>query len=189
MKTATFVAGALSCLALAGYASAQQVISAKSGMINHIQGKVLLDDKPVELKFGNFPAVSRNSELRTEDGLAEVLLGPGVFLRMGEDSTFKMLGDRIADTRVELLKGSMLVESAELGKDESVTLVYKDAKIDLVKNGVYRLDAEPARVMVYDGEAKVTQGAQTQSVKKSKLLALNGVSVAEKFDNKTGDAL
>jgi hypothetical protein len=43
--------------------------------------------------------------------------------------------------------------------------------------------------MVYDGEAKVLREGQIQSVGKSKLLALSGVAVAEKFDNKDGDSL
>ncbi len=175
--------------ALAGLAPAQQVISIKAGLVNYVEGKVLLDSKPVELKFGNFPSVRNGSELQSQEGRAEVLLGPGVFLRMGEASSFRMVSDRITDTRLELLSGSMIVECGDMDKDAPVTILHKDASVTLVKNGVYRLDADPARLMVYDGEARVAQGGQTQNVKKSKMLTLDGVAVAEKFDNKTGDAL
>ncbi len=190
MKTLNYLAVALGCLGIAAVASAQQVISAKSGLVNYIEGKVLLDGKPVELKFGNFPSVHNESELRTTgEGRAEVLLGPGAFLRMGESSAFKMVSNRISDTRLEFLAGSMIVECAEFDKDQAVTITYRDATLSLVKKGLYRVDSEPARLMVYDGEAKVTRDGQIQSVAKSKLLALSGVAVAEKFDNKDGDSL
>lgn len=189
MKTTGFVAVMLGGLALTGGALAQQVISAKSGLINYVEGQAFLDGKPVEVKIGNFPSVSKQSEFRTTDGRAEILLGPGVFLRIGEDSAFKMTGDRITDTRLEFLSGSAIAECAALEKDEAVTITYKDATISLLKNGLYRVDSEPARLMVYDGEARVAQAGQMQTVGRSRLLLLNGVAIAEKFDSKTGDAL
>jgi hypothetical protein len=176
-------------LVLAAAAAAQTAISAKSGLINYLQGTALLDGAAVEVKPTRFVTVARGSELRTGDGLVEVLLGPGAVLRMGENSAFKMLSSDLADTRVELVAGSMIVERAEASKENFLTLVYKDSSIDLAKNGVYRVDSAPARLMVYDGEAKVHRDGQTQSVKKAKLLALEGVAVAEKFDTKNDDAL
>lgn len=187
MKAAVCATYAL--LVFAGAVSAQSVISAKAGLVNYTEGKVLLDNKEVQLKTGNFPQMKENSELRTEDGRAEVLLAPGVFLRVGENTAIKLASDRLTDTRVELLSGTAIVECSELFKDDAVTLTYKDARIGLVKNGLYRLDSEPAQLRVYDGEAHVQQAGQTQDVRKGKLLPLNGVSVAEKFDTKTGDAL
>ena len=189
MKSTKILGLTVGCLALAGVSSAQQVISAKSGLVNYVQGDVRLDGKPVEVKIGNFPTVGRQSELRTDEGRAEVLLGPGVFLRLGENSAFKMTSDRLSDTRVDFVEGSMIVQAADLSKDESVAITHKGAVISLTKNGVYRMDSDPARLMVYDGEARVEQNGQSQVVKRSKQLLLNGVSMAEKFDNKTGDSL
>ncbi len=179
------------CLALvaAGALSAQSVISAKAGLVNYTEGKVLLDSKEVQIKTGSFPQMKENSELRTEDGRAEVLLAPGVYLRIGENSAVKLASDRLTDTRLELLSGTAIVECSELLKEDAITLTYKDAQISLVKNGLYRLDSEPAQLRVYDGEAHVQQSGQTQDVRRGKQLPLNGVSVAEKFDTKTGDAL
>jgi hypothetical protein len=53
-------------------AFAQTVISAHSGLIHYVEGRVLLDGKPVEVKITNFPEVKENMELRTEDGRAGV---------------------------------------------------------------------------------------------------------------------
>jgi hypothetical protein len=190
MKVATYIL----CLAVilmgfSGPVLAQSVISAKSGQINYLDGKVFLDDKEVLSKGGLFPQMKTNQELRTEDSRAEVLLSPGVFLRAGEKSRIKMLDDRLENTRLELFSGSIIVEGGALVKGDTVTLVYKNAVVTLVRNGLYRLDSEPAQLRVYDGEALVEQGGQTATVKKAHLLLLNGLMLAEKFDNKTGDAL
>jgi DUF971 family protein len=176
-------------LALAGLACAQSAISARAGMVNYVEGKVLLDGKPVETKFGVFPQMKNDSQLRTGDGRAEVLLSPGSFLRVAENSGVKMVSDRLTDTRLEFLGGSAVVECAGLAKDETLTVTYRDATIGLLRNGVYRIDSEPAEIRVYDGEASVTRDGKTVSVKHSHLLPLEGATVAQKFDDQTGDSL
>jgi len=196
------IAAVVLTLALAGVAGAQQVISAKSGLINYVEGKVLLDGQPVEHKAGTMlPQIHRDSELRTEDGRAEVLLTPGgaegpdmalglgVILRQGENSAIRLLSSHISEPKLELLGGSILVECAELPKDVAVTIQYRATSIALARKGVYRIDGEPAALRVYDGEARVDQGGQMQSVKRGRMLLLNGIAMSERFDNKTGDAL
>lgn len=190
MKAVTCGLGCVVVLAgITGLASAQSVISAKSGLINYTEGQVLLDGKEVQLKFGNFPQIKEKSLLTTQDGRAEVLLSPGVFLRLGENSAVRLLSDRLTDNRLEFVNGSILVEAADLLKDQTIAITYQNANISLLHNGLYRVDSEPAQLWVYDGEAQVEQGGQSQVVKKARRLPLNGVSVAEKFDSKTGDAL
>ncbi len=186
---ARFLLVVLTLGALAGFAFAQSMISAKSGLIHYVEGRVLLDGQAVEQKFGNFPQMKENSQLRTEEGRAEVLLTPGVFLRAGENSAFRLVSSQLADTRLEGLGGSLLLECAELLKDNAITLLYKDASISLRKQGLYRLDTEPPQLRVYDGEALVEQGGQSLVLKKGKLLAFNGLFVAERFDPNAGDAL
>jgi hypothetical protein len=177
------------CLISAGIAPAQSVISVRSGLINYVEGRVLLDGKPVRVKFDAFPNVRVGSELRTEAGRAEVLLGPGVFLRLGERSAVRMTSDEIMDTRLEFLGGSVVVESADLAKGQAVTFTYGTTSIGLEKKGLYRIDSAPASLSVYDGEARVISGGQVEAVKHGRRLDLNGLGVAEKFDTKTGDAL
>src|SRR5580658_9872234 len=84
-------------LALAWSVSAwgQSAISAHSGMIHYVEGKVLLDGQPVDPKFGEFPEMKNDQVLQTEEGRAEVLLTPGVFLRVSEDSSIRMLSNRL----------------------------------------------------------------------------------------------
>ena len=85
---------------LASPADAQSVISAHSGVIHYFEGSVYLGDQPLESHLGKFSSVPQGGELRTEKGRAEVLLTPGVFLRMGESTKIRMVSNQLSDTRV-----------------------------------------------------------------------------------------
>ena len=169
---------------------AQSVISAHSGVIHYTEGKVLVDNKVVEPKSGQFPDLAQKSVLTTEEGRAEVLLTPGVFLRVGENSSVRMLSNHLSDTRLELLSGEALVECDELLKDNEVAIVYKDSTVQLAKHGLYRFDATPGRLRVYDGEAIVKNPSGQLTAKKGHEVMLNGGALmASKFDVKEGDEL
>src|SRR5581483_5406982 len=113
----------------------QSVISAHSGVIHYTEGKVLLDNKVVDQKTGQFPEIPEKSVFSTEEGRAEVLLTPGVFLRIGENSSVRMISNHLSDTRLELLKGEAVVECDEVLKDNRITVLYKDATVSLEKHG------------------------------------------------------
>ncbi|MGH9667882.1 MAG: hypothetical protein ACRD9L_25970, partial [Bryobacteraceae bacterium] len=55
--------------------------------------------------------------------------------------------------------------------------------------GLYRVDTDPARLRVFDGEAQVVAAKQAVEVKKSKELYFGPVLSAEKFDSKQTDEL
>lgn len=171
----------------AGLACAQSVISTHSGVVQYVEGSAYIADKPVEPKFGQFPDIKENQEFRTADGRAEILLTPGVFLRLGENSSIRMLSTRLTDTRVEVLSGSAMVESTEIPKDNAVQLVHKNDSIRLVKQGLYRLDTEPARFQVFEGEAVVTDPSGQLTLRAGKQTNLGGVLSAENFDRKPDD--
>ena len=170
---------------------AQSVISAKSGMIHYVEGRVLLDGKPVDIKFAHFPEIKEGVELRTEDGRAEILLTPGAFLRLGENSAVRMVSAKLTDARLEFLSGSAVIEAdADLTEaDDLVTILYKGSVVRLRKAGIYRFDSEPAQLRVYDGQAEVETGANVLVVKGGKMAALPHAVAAEKFNAKNGDAL
>jgi hypothetical protein len=171
-------------------ASAQSVISAKSGLIHYVEGRVYLGDQLVESKFGSFPDIKENGQLRTEDGRAEVLLTPGVFLRIGENSAIRMVTNRLIDTRLEFLSGSVLVEADDLPKDNGVTVVYKDYSIKLERKGVYRFDSEPAALRIYDGEVMAEVNGKADEIKDGRMLSMDGDLKTAKFDkDKDSDAL
>ena len=164
-------------------ATAQTVIGAKSGVINWVEGDAFLGDKPYVMQPSQFGEVKENMIFRTEEGRAEVLLPPGVFFRIAEKSSFKMISNRLIDTRVELLTGSGVVEVDDLAKEATVTVVCKDGTVSLTKPGLYRFDTEPAQIKVFKGTAEVATGGENISLPAGKMLALSGaVASAEKFN-------
>jgi len=177
----------IACLPL----KAQSVISAKSGLVHYAEGAVFLGDQKVDPKFGQFPEVKEKAVLRTEEGRVEVLLNPGVFLRLGENSSFRMISNRLTDSRVELLTGSAVVEADEIGKETGLAIVSRDATVAVRKTGVYRFDMDPARLRVYAGEAIAELNGRPVEVATGKILAFEGekAAVVEKFDKEDTDAL
>jgi hypothetical protein len=177
---------ALACLPAFG----QSVISAQSGLVHYIEGKVFVGDTVADPKFGQFPQLKENEVLRTQLGRAEVLLSPGVFLRLGEEASIRMLSTSLADARMELLEGSIVIEAPESGKESgAVTVVYKDTSVWLADKGIYRFDTEPAQLQVFEGEAMVSAGGKKLIVKKGKLLPLDSTLLVQKFDTNLTDAL
>lgn len=186
----------LSCLlaaaALFGAAGAagQSIVSARSGAIHHIEGRVLVNGQLVEKKFGEFPNLAEGSLLRTELGRAEVLLTPGVLIRLGEHSAMRMLSTQLDDTRLELAAGTALLEAMEILEGNSVTVMANQAAIQILDHGLYRISAHPAELRVYKGKARVTQNDETLVVKKGRLVALDGERLAaNRFDTEDTDAL
>jgi hypothetical protein len=173
----------------AGSACAQAVISAHAGIVQYVEGRAYLNDDVIEPKFGQFPDIKENQEFRTEEGRAEILLTPGVFLRLGENSSIRMLSTRLTDTKVEVLSGSAMVECNDVPKDNSIQAIYKGNVIRFEKQGLYRIDSQPARLRVYEGEAVVTDDSGQLTLKGGKQTNLSGVLLAESFDRKDQDAL
>ena len=180
---------ALAALLVVPAAWGQLAVSALSGMVNHIEGQVTLAGDLLRPKFAQFPQVAPGVTLATQDGRAEVLLTPGVFLRLGENSSFKMISNKLTDSQVELLSGSAMIEVQELLKDNSVTIVRGDTKVNLLKPGLYRFDDDPVRLRVYDGKAQVANGSGFLTVTKGHETDLGVVLASAKFRTKDTDAL
>jgi hypothetical protein len=143
-----------------GAALPQAVISARSGILNYSEGSILLDDQPLGQKFGTFPAIKEGSVLSTEKGRAEVLLTPGVFLRIDERSAIRMVSGALSDTRVEFLRGSVILDSNDASSSNPILLTFKTFQLRFPKNGVYRIDSDPAVFETYTGEAQITDTGQ-----------------------------
>jgi hypothetical protein len=150
---------------------------------------VFIGDQPLEQRFGRFPDIGDGRELRTEHGRAEVLLTPGVFLRIAENSSIRMLSSAFSDTRVELLGGTAILEANEPAADASVRLIRKNWEVKLPHEGVYRIDSEPSQVSVYEGAAEVSVAGEpeTVAVRAGETLPLASVLVADKASEVSDD--
>jgi hypothetical protein len=151
-------------LALALPAGAQSVVSTRSGLIHYSEGAVYLSGQPIESRLGKFPTMPQGAELRTAYGRVEVLLTPGVFLRLGEGSSVRMVANSLADTQVELRSGAAIVDSGEPNPGTSVTLVYKGWRVHFLAKGVYRIDSDPPGLWVRQGQAEVFAGPDGKAV-------------------------
>ena len=127
--------------------------------------------------------------LSTKEGRAEVLLNPGSFLRVGENSSIRLASSSLTRPSVEVLSGSVVLEVAAESKDELVTLTWKDVVLSLVKHGVFRLDTDPAGLRVFDGEVSVTSAGHQVTVGKGKMLPFDGTWALAKFDAEQTDSL
>ena len=185
----------LTAFGFAAATFAQDMVSARAGMIQHIEGEVQLDGGKVampsrEKMFSQFPEVKKGSTLSTTEGRAEILLSPGVTLRLGEDAAFKMIDSDLSDTKIELTQGSAVVEVIEMLKENLVTVTVGQAAVTFRRAGTYRFEAsETPELMVYDGQAEVTIAGQSKSYKRGNAVSLENVTVARKFDAEKGDSL
>lgn len=176
------------CLALTPLlglpSSAQSVISAHSGLIHFSDGSVFLDDQRVQQKAGKFEQMNNGSELRTEDGRAELLLTPGTFLRIGAHSSIRMISNQLDDTRVELLSGSsVLNQGSDALADTSVTVLYNLDQVHIKKAGRYRFDSEPPQLKVETGEAEVTADGKSVDAGAGYVVPFEGKLTARKLLN------
>ncbi|MGA7414202.1 MAG: FecR family protein [Bryobacteraceae bacterium] len=169
---------------------AQSAISLHSGLLQYTSGSVLIEQKPVLKTTTNMLGVKKGETLSTgADGAAEILLTPGVFLRMVENSAIRMDSVALTDTRVSILQGSVMVECDEISKDNNVAFQIGSHEIEVRKKGVFRIDFDPAKLSVIQGDAFVADSTNmTVSSGKSVLLSAPvPTSVKYLLNKKTDD--
>src|SRR5579863_4449544 len=142
----------------AALCSAQNIAPAHSGTVHYFEGDVTVDGVKLVSQVARFTEMKEQSELHTGMGRAEILLTPGVLLRVGENSSVKMLDNRLMSTRVEFVSGISMLEAVDAGstvKDPPVTIVYKDFQAQPVHFGLFEMTSQPSQLRVFKGEAKV----------------------------------
>jgi hypothetical protein len=159
-------------------ASAQDIVSARAGLVHHMEGAILINGEAVKQNGDTFISMKQGDTLATERGRAEVLLNAGTYLRIGEASSFKLDSADLDNTQLTLLSGTVLIEVADLPKDTSATLSILGSQVALKKRGLYEFTADkPGNVRVYDGEISLTAaGATPIKITKGREIAFNALS-------------
>jgi len=129
------------------------------GAVNYVEGRVSLDGKPLD-STPESRAVQTGHVLQTENGRAEVLLTPGVFIRLGQNSALRMVSATPSVTRVELLRGELLAEVIELPNHGRLEVVDGEAYTQLVQAGIYEFRADHRAILVYRGKARIKDDAR-----------------------------
>src|SRR3982751_2346371 len=88
-------------------------VAAHPGTINYVEGSVSINgDAVAPSKIGSAD-LTAGAVLKTDAGKAELLLTPGVFLRVGDHSQVRMVSSGLTDTRVAVDRGVALLEATE----------------------------------------------------------------------------
>lgn len=167
-------------------AFSQATTSARPGTINYVEGHASIDGQRIDQKQIRHLNLDADQTIQTEqNSKAEILLTPGVFLRLGEDSELKMVTPSLTNTKVELTRGEALVDVAQLFKDNNLEVVDNGASARILKKGLYSFNADTPQVAVYDGKLTVMDGDRHVDLKKGRQVTLtSGELKAEKFDTK-----
>ena len=144
------------------------------GTLNFIEGQASIQTQPLTTKSVGTVDLEPGQTLTTQNGRAEILLTPGVFLRLDHNSAVKMISPSLTNTEVQLDRGNAFIEVAEIHKQNNLVVKQDDSTTRLIKTGLYAFSSEPDTVQVYKGEARVTDGSQKVKVKGGRELALNG---------------
>ncbi|HYL98690.1 MAG TPA: FecR family protein [Blastocatellia bacterium] len=153
------------------------LVSAKAGAINVADGDVTVKKGQSDWQM---VVVGDNLEdgqiVRTgSDSRAEVLLNPGSYLRINENSEFVFDSTDLNNLRIRLTHGSAIVEAAAVkfdgAKDSErrlMTVITPNQSFYISRSGVYRFDALPsgAQASVIKGKMNV-DGKEIKEGKKA----------------------
>jgi hypothetical protein len=165
------------------YQSSQQ--QAGPGTVNYTEGQVSVDGQPVAPHAsGNLLQPGQVLDTAS-NGYAEVLLTPGAFLRVGNNSEVKIINAGLVNTSVQLTRGEAMVEVDQLIKNSNLTVNVANATVQPEKKGLYDINADQNAVRVLDGKANVVENATVKSVGKDDEVLLNGEPLKKAdFDTK-----
>jgi hypothetical protein len=140
---------------------------ARPGTVNYVEGAAYLNGEQVTDTSVGSTDLNPGQELTTQKGKAEILLTPGVFLRLDDNSTVKMISPDLTHTQVALERGRVGVEVDEIHPENNLDIVDAGVTTQLVKNGYYEFNADQPAAMVFDGKAAVEVGDGKYRVVKS----------------------
>ncbi len=177
--------------------AAQNTYGAVPGSLNFVQGQANIDGRPLDTKSppNGQPRQLRVGEtLATANGSADILLAPGALLRLGEDSTVRMVAADANRTEVQLQAGRANVSVNVVRQDHLLLVDTQNGQTQMLSQGLYTFNAATHTVRVFNGEAYVFPGSDTSSavkpvtVKESHEIVLGGEPAKpEKFDRDTAD--
>ncbi len=164
------------------------VVSAKAGGVNHVNG-------PVHVKrdsTGQTQILAKGDELGNKDlvnvgetGRIEILLNPGSFLRLAENTNLEFTDTALEALKLKLLNGSALLEATAVGGEggADISVVTPQTNVQLEKSGIYRInsDINATEIYVWKGAARV--GNEIIKSGRKIVVGKNGVMAeAVKFD-------
>lgn len=172
LLVATLLLGAGFITAEAQNSRDRFVISAKAGGINAVSGRTGF--QPQGSTEWEQLTIKDNLEagdmVKTgTDGRVEMLLNPGAYLRVGENSEFELTNNSLENLEVRLIKGTAIVEATGTEDTELlINITTPHTRMAIVRRGLYRVNVVPGdatelivrkgRVLLSDSQIKVKGG-------------------------------
>jgi hypothetical protein len=193
MKTQSWfrVAGALGVMCvLFPMPRANAARTALPGTINYIEGQASIDGNLLNSAQEGNISLKGDQILSTDRGKVEVLLSPGAFLRVAGNSQIRMVSAGMSDPTVEVVRGEAMVEVDYLPKPARLDVLERGADAALLKEGLYRFDADEGRISVIDGKTEVSDNGTAKQFGKGKEVVLTGATLKPvSFNTKSPDEL
>jgi hypothetical protein len=136
----------------------QGMNQAVPGTLNYVEGTVQLNGQVLSSNAVGSAIVQPGQFIQTGQGKAEILLTPGVFLRLDRQSALMMVTPSLTHTEVELERGRAEVEVDQIYKENYILIDQKNGGTRLLKPGLYEFNANDNTMRVFDGKAAVFAG-------------------------------
>ena len=180
---------AVSVLFSASAVYADTPARSRVGTLEYTEGAVLLNGQTLPAEKSGSQVLSRGGMLKTEDGHAEMLLTPGVYLRLGHNASARLVNESLTDTRVRLEQGSAMLEVDNLHKDNSITVEVGESSVRVSKEGLYRFETNPPAVQVLKGQVEAIQGSLRRKAGTHHQVALDAELRTGRFKEDKNDEL
>lgn len=156
------------------------------GVVNYVEGEVTIGQRSLDANSIGTVQVRQGESLSTARGRAEMLLTPGVFMRLDHQSSVAMVSPSLSTTEVALQRGRALVEVDELHSENQLLVTTGGVTTRLLKTGLYDFDADQALLRVVDGKATVERANHDEEITSGWQVGLAGTdAVRAKFDMKS----
>jgi hypothetical protein len=167
------------CVAACSFAQTYTV-SAKPGAVNYIQGDVTINGDAVWTSNLKTTFLKANDTIAVNNGRAEVLLTPGVFMRLGANSQVRMIQPSLIETQLEVLSGESMIEVDDMVPGSSIAVMDHGSSTTLLKPGLFRFTEHS--IAALDGKADVAFGDRKVVLTKNKEVAIDDTLHASKVD-------
>lgn len=139
----------------ASLAPSQHPETATPGTLNYVEGQAKIGSQALDSQSVGKVQLQAGQTLSTGNGRAEVLLTPGVFLRIGQDTSVTMVSPSLTNTKVKVDTGEASAEVDEYHSENNLMVQVDDATAYLVHTGFYDFDPQQGLIRVLKGQAVV----------------------------------
>ncbi|MGI4830815.1 MAG: FecR domain-containing protein [Janthinobacterium lividum] len=135
--------------------------------LNYVQGQATLDGQPLMASAISAPRSLHAGEvLATNTGSADVMLTPGTLLRVGQNTAVQLVSSDATRSEMRLESGRANVAVNMIRPDALLLVDLPNGQTQVLQRGLYTFDTATETVRVFNGEAKVFPGANTDTAVK-----------------------